>query len=272
MDLEAKIRFKSIILRLAILLGAFGIYAAVSLLFSSVGVEILYLLLIPVALSGVLFGILGGLIGAVLGYLESEVLYRVAFPVFEDYTTALWILDFAITISLGVMTGYLSRINRRQKSLIERLKTTVHNKEMLFSATEESHAKIKELSGIRPICMYCRKIQDDEGRWHRLEVYVRDHSEMQFSHGICPECSKNESLDYIKENRTTNCPFTQICSFYNSPKDIQSHMILESLYCHMGFKKCQIYQLIDTNRDVPNNLLPDGAINSYGGSPKDKGR
>jgi hypothetical protein len=74
MDLEAKIRFKSIILRLAILLGAFGIYAAVSLLFSSVGVEILYLLLIPVALSGVLFGILGGLIGAVLGYLESEVL------------------------------------------------------------------------------------------------------------------------------------------------------------------------------------------------------
>jgi phosphoserine phosphatase RsbU/P len=50
--------------------------------------------------------------------------------------------------------------------------------------------QIKTLRGIVPICASCKKIRDDQGFWNQVEVYVRDHTEAQFSHGICPECAK----------------------------------------------------------------------------------
>ena len=51
-------------------------------------------------------------------------------------------------------------------------------------------AEIKTLRGIVPICASCKKIRDDHGYWSQVEVYVRDHTEAEFSHGICPECMK----------------------------------------------------------------------------------
>ncbi|MBM4164654.1 MAG: response regulator transcription factor [Lentisphaerae bacterium] len=51
-------------------------------------------------------------------------------------------------------------------------------------------AEIKTLRGIVPICASCKKIRDDTGFWQQVEVYVRNHSEAKFSHGICPECIK----------------------------------------------------------------------------------
>ena len=53
---------------------------------------------------------------------------------------------------------------------------------------EDALSHIRTLQGILPICSYCRKVRDDEGYWQQVETYVRDHSEAQFSHGICPEC------------------------------------------------------------------------------------
>ena len=50
--------------------------------------------------------------------------------------------------------------------------------------------EIKTLRGIVPICASCKKIRDDAGFWQQVDVYVRDHSEAEFSHGICPECMK----------------------------------------------------------------------------------
>ncbi len=51
-------------------------------------------------------------------------------------------------------------------------------------------AKIKKLSGMLPICASCKKIRDDRGYWNQIEIYIRQHSEAQFSHGICPDCVK----------------------------------------------------------------------------------
>jgi CheY-like chemotaxis protein len=48
--------------------------------------------------------------------------------------------------------------------------------------------KVKLLSGLLPICANCKKVRDDEGYWQEVEVYIQDHSEAQFSHGICPDC------------------------------------------------------------------------------------
>ena len=53
---------------------------------------------------------------------------------------------------------------------------------------EAALARVKLLSGMLPICANCKKIRDDEGYWQSVEVYIRDHSEVNFSHGICPDC------------------------------------------------------------------------------------
>jgi PAS domain S-box-containing protein len=50
--------------------------------------------------------------------------------------------------------------------------------------------EIKVLQGILPICSRCKKIRNDENYWEQIESYIRDHSEAQFSHGICPDCVK----------------------------------------------------------------------------------
>jgi hypothetical protein len=64
----------------------------------------------------------------------------------------------------------------------------------------EELLKLKEevntLSGIVPICASCKKIRDDKGYWTRVETYVSQHSQAQFSHGLCPECSNKLYPEY----------------------------------------------------------------------------
>ncbi len=52
----------------------------------------------------------------------------------------------------------------------------------------EALADTKTLRGLLPICSHCKSIRDDEGYWQKVEEYIRDHSEADFSHGICPAC------------------------------------------------------------------------------------
>ena len=61
--------------------------------------------------------------------------------------------------------------------------------EKLNKELTEALETIKTLQGILPICSYCKKIRDDKGYWNQIEGYIRDHSEAEFSHGICPECA-----------------------------------------------------------------------------------
>jgi DNA-binding response OmpR family regulator len=49
-------------------------------------------------------------------------------------------------------------------------------------------ANVKQLSGLLPMCSYCKRIRSDEDYWHQLETYISDHSEAEFSHGVCPTC------------------------------------------------------------------------------------
>jgi len=55
---------------------------------------------------------------------------------------------------------------------------------------QDALKKVKLLSGFLPICASCKKIRDDKGYWNQIESYIRDHSEADFSHGICPECAR----------------------------------------------------------------------------------
>ena len=56
---------------------------------------------------------------------------------------------------------------------------------------EGALAEVRKLSGLLPICASCKKIRDDKGYWQRIESYVQEHSEAEFTHGICPECARD---------------------------------------------------------------------------------
>ena len=80
-------------------------------------------------------------------------------------------------------------VRLRVKNQLE-LKTQRDKLAQLVDELQEAMAKVKLLSGFIPICASCKKIRDDKGYWSQIETYISQHSEAQFSHGICPNCVK----------------------------------------------------------------------------------
>ena len=73
-------------------------------------------------------------------------------------------------------------------------------REQLIRDLQDALARVKSLSGLLPICASCKKIRDDQGYWTQLEVYIRDHSEAEFSHGVCPDCGLRLYGDLFSED------------------------------------------------------------------------
>ncbi|MCP4021342.1 MAG: response regulator [Desulfobacteraceae bacterium] len=69
---------------------------------------------------------------------------------------------------------------------IERLRKQLQTKNLELKKALD---QVKVLSGILPICSACKKIRDDKGSWNHMESYIREHSEAEFTHGICPDCA-----------------------------------------------------------------------------------
>jgi PAS domain S-box-containing protein len=67
-------------------------------------------------------------------------------------------------------------------------KRAEEERERLVRDLQEALAEVKELQDILPICMYCKKIRDDENYWQTVEAYISHHTNSKFSHGICPTC------------------------------------------------------------------------------------
>ncbi len=72
-------------------------------------------------------------------------------------------------------------------------------REQLILDHMDALSQIKTLSGMLPICSSCKRIRDDQGYWNQIESYVEQHSEAEFSHGICPECAKKIYPKYYKD-------------------------------------------------------------------------
>jgi len=73
---------------------------------------------------------------------------------------------------------------------ITKRKQAEEERDRILAELRDALGNIKKLSGLLPICSYCKGVRDDEGYYHRIESYIRDHSEADFSHGICPECAE----------------------------------------------------------------------------------
>jgi methyl-accepting chemotaxis protein len=76
---------------------------------------------------------------------------------------------------------------REQARLIEELRRTL--------------GEVKTLRGFLPICASCKKIRNDTGYWQQIESYIRDHSDAEFSHGICPECAERLYPEYWQQRQ-----------------------------------------------------------------------
>jgi PAS domain S-box-containing protein len=92
-----------------------------------------------------------------------------------------------------VLSGMIMDITERKRTEEER--------ERLILELKEALAKVKTLSGMLPICASCKKIRNDSGYWEQIEVYIRNHSEAEFSHGLCPDCVEKLYGQYKKKKK-----------------------------------------------------------------------
>ena len=111
----------------------------------------------------------------ILSYLPSTSLFKVA--LLDATVLSIILFPVLFFFVLRPMQNYLIK-----RTLIEK------EKEKLIEQLNKTLAEIKVLKGIIPICASCKKVRTDQGFWQQVEIYIRDHSEAKFSHGICPDC------------------------------------------------------------------------------------
>lgn len=96
-----------------------------------------------------------------------------------------------LVCSDGTALGTLCVIDRKPRNLSpvqERALVVLARQVVAQIELREALAQVKTLRGLFPICSGCKRIRDDHGYWNQIEVYIRDHSEAEFSHSICPDC------------------------------------------------------------------------------------
>lgn len=96
-----------------------------------------------------------------------------------------WIANRAYPVkdaegSVHIVTGIAEDITAR--------KQTEEERERLVRELQAAVSKVKQLSGLLPICSSCKRIRDDNGYWNQIELYIHEHSDAEFTHGICDEC------------------------------------------------------------------------------------
>jgi hypothetical protein len=77
-----------------------------------------------------------------------------------------------------------------ERTLVDLETSRRESEERLQERVQQALQEVKVLSGLLPICAWCKCVRDDSGYWARIEAYVSEHSEASFTHSICPECAK----------------------------------------------------------------------------------
>jgi PAS domain S-box-containing protein len=88
----------------------------------------------------------------------------------------------------AIVTNYRDVTERRQA--LEEIRRLNRELERRVAELEDALAQVKQLRGLLPMCSWCQKVRDDQDYWHRVEDYFSEHTELRFTHGICPECHR----------------------------------------------------------------------------------
>lgn len=138
------------------------------------------------------------------GYKEGDIRggISVTLPSYEKKSYLPLIMGYAIAAISGLAVILVSAVllENKRKELIEinlslseeiEIRKVAENEQgKLIANLQEAISEIKTLQGILPICSFCKKIRDDQGAWNQVEKYIHEHSDVAFSHGVCPECVK----------------------------------------------------------------------------------
>lgn len=119
----------------------------------------------------------------------------------------------AATLALVLANVVGSEMCREQQIWRRRQFLALAEQRELSASLERAMGEIKTLRGIVPICMHCKRISNDLGDWEQIETYVREHSHVEFSHGLCPQCAQShypeidwEDARRQREQRLRNTP------------------------------------------------------------------
>ncbi len=89
----------------------------------------------------------------------------------------------------------------RVLGLEQLLNKKIKEEEMLVGELRAALEQVQQLSGMLPICSACKKIRDDKGYWNTIEAYISEHSEAEFTHGMCPDCTEESRLKYFNKKK-----------------------------------------------------------------------
>jgi MASE6 len=151
------------------------------------------------------------LLGGLIGFVASTIFLILTIVIFilghQVSSFLFYSTDLIIRfISAFCMVTLLAVIMEQARVLVQRKLLNANLK------LKKSLKEVKTLTGLLPICANCKDIRDDKGYWSQLEEYVQQHSDAQFSHGICPQCSDKLYGDqewYIqmkKEDQSSKLP------------------------------------------------------------------
>lgn len=138
--------------------------------------------------------------------LMSNGKFRGAFEIYYDITFRKQQLDKLLSrssvivfmIALGLLLSIIVILFVENKTISNR-KQAEQEREKLIEELRDAAAKIKTLRGLLPICSTCKKIRDDKGYWKQIESYIREHSEAEFTHSMCPICAKKFYPELFEE-------------------------------------------------------------------------
>jgi DNA repair exonuclease SbcCD ATPase subunit len=136
----------------------------------------------------------------------SDDIFQGAFEIYYDITARKQQLDKLLSrssavvfiIALGLLLSIIVILFIENKTIYKR-KQAEKERENLIAELQDAVTKIKTLSGLLPICSNCKKIRDDKGYWKQIESYIRDHSEAEFTHSMCPICAKKLYPELFQE-------------------------------------------------------------------------
>src|SRR5262249_4998329 len=121
----------------------------------------------------------------ITAYADEQTLKRA--KVTEPFGYILKPFDLNLVVINIEIALYKHRMERQREELIAELQSALTH--------------VKTLRGLLPICAWCKKIRNDHGYWQDVETYIHDHSDADFSHGICPDCNEKYYLEFMEKRK-----------------------------------------------------------------------